>query len=50
LAYQIHQREKTSSKVLAVAISEKKEENSNSFVSNVFNLKNKKKIFLSFYR
>jgi len=50
LAYRIHQREEILSKVLAVAQGGGQGENSNSFVSNVLDLKNKKRISLSFHR
>ena len=50
LAYHIHQREETFSKVLAVAPGGGQGEKSNSFVSNVLDLKNKKRISLSFHR
>ena len=47
LAYRIHQREETVSKGLAVASGGGQGENSN---SNMLDLKNKKRIYLSFHR
>ena len=50
LTYRIHQHEETISKVLAVTPNGGQGENSNSFISNMFDFKNKKRIYLSFQR
>jgi hypothetical protein len=50
LAYRIEQREKTFSKILVIVPGGGQKKNSNNFVSNVLDLKNKKRISISFHR